>query len=170
MTSILKVDQLQDSGGNALITSDGAGNLTSGTIPAKTIGTGAVLQVVNGLGSAITVNTTTPTAVSSVSITTSSTSSKIFVIFSGNGNPNQVGGWQNMQVYRGSTGVGRRIVFENGGASSNNVPFALQALDTPSTTSSVTYEARAWQGSGSWTYGEGGDLYATTITAFEIAG
>ena len=43
MTSILKVDQLQDSGGNALITSDGAGNLTAGTIPAKTIGTGAVL-------------------------------------------------------------------------------------------------------------------------------
>ena len=29
MSSILKVDQLQDSGGNALITSDGAGNLTT---------------------------------------------------------------------------------------------------------------------------------------------
>ena len=29
MTSILKVDQLQDSGGNALITSDGSGNLTT---------------------------------------------------------------------------------------------------------------------------------------------
>jgi hypothetical protein len=29
MTSILKVDQLQDSGGNAIITSDGSGNLTT---------------------------------------------------------------------------------------------------------------------------------------------
>ena len=29
MSSILKVDQLQDSGGNAIITSDGAGNLTT---------------------------------------------------------------------------------------------------------------------------------------------
>jgi hypothetical protein len=29
MTSILKVDQLQDSGGNALITSDGSGNITT---------------------------------------------------------------------------------------------------------------------------------------------
>ena len=29
MSSILKVDQLQDSGGNALITSDGSGNLTT---------------------------------------------------------------------------------------------------------------------------------------------
>ena len=47
MSSILKVDQLQDSGGNAIITSDGSGNLTAGTIPATTIGTGAVLQVVN---------------------------------------------------------------------------------------------------------------------------
>ena len=28
MTSILKVDQLQDSGGNAIITSDGSGNVT----------------------------------------------------------------------------------------------------------------------------------------------
>jgi hypothetical protein len=34
MSSILKVDQLQDSGGNAIITSDGSGNLTAGTIPA----------------------------------------------------------------------------------------------------------------------------------------
>ena len=29
MSSILKVDQLQDSGGNNLITSDGSGNVTS---------------------------------------------------------------------------------------------------------------------------------------------
>ena len=28
MSSILKVDQLQDSGGNAIITSDGSGNVT----------------------------------------------------------------------------------------------------------------------------------------------
>ena len=32
MSSILKVDQLQDSGGNALITSDGAGNITAGVV------------------------------------------------------------------------------------------------------------------------------------------
>jgi len=31
MTSILKVDQLQDSGGNAIITSDGAGNVSLNT-------------------------------------------------------------------------------------------------------------------------------------------
>ena len=32
MSSILKVDQLQDSGGNAIITSDGSGNLTTQNI------------------------------------------------------------------------------------------------------------------------------------------
>ena len=32
MTSILKVDQLQDSGGNAIITSDGAGNITTSNL------------------------------------------------------------------------------------------------------------------------------------------
>ena len=32
MSSILKVDQLQDSGGNALITSDGSGNLTASAV------------------------------------------------------------------------------------------------------------------------------------------
>ena len=32
MSSILKVDQLQDSGGNALITSDGSGTITAGAV------------------------------------------------------------------------------------------------------------------------------------------
>ena len=32
MSSILKVDQLQDSGGNAIITSDGAGSITPGSL------------------------------------------------------------------------------------------------------------------------------------------
>ena len=32
MSSILKVDQLQDSGGNAIITSDGSGTITAGAV------------------------------------------------------------------------------------------------------------------------------------------
>ena len=38
MSSILKVDQLQDSGGNAIITSDGAGNITPASAFATTNG------------------------------------------------------------------------------------------------------------------------------------
>ena len=32
MSSILKVDTLQDSGGNAIITSDGSGNITTNKV------------------------------------------------------------------------------------------------------------------------------------------
>jgi hypothetical protein len=40
MTSILKVDQLQDSGGNAIITSDGAGNVSLNTTIENFVSTG----------------------------------------------------------------------------------------------------------------------------------
>ena len=40
MTSILKVDQLQDSGGNAIITSDGAGNVSLNTTMENFVSTG----------------------------------------------------------------------------------------------------------------------------------
>ena len=131
---------------------------------------GTVLQVVNSTGTDTTVNTSTPTTVSSVSITPSSTSSKIFVIFSGHGNANQTGGWHKMRIYRDSTGVGNFLTFENMGGSSANIPVVNQVLDTPSTTSSITYTAKAFQGSGSFRYGEGGDNNAVVMTAMEIQG
>ena len=76
MSSILKVDQLQDSGGNNLVTSNGSGVITAA-------GFGKVGQVLQ------TVKTDTFTSTStsftditglSVSITPSSTSSKILVM------------------------------------------------------------------------------------------
>jgi len=50
MTSILKVDQLQDSGGNAIITSDGAGNITTPGITTYT--NSDALTLFNATGSA----------------------------------------------------------------------------------------------------------------------
>ena len=153
-------------------------NNVTGTLPAANVDTltssnlptGTVLQVVNSTGTDTTVNTSTPTTVSSLSITPSSTSSKIFVIFSGHGNPGQTGGWHKMQIYRDGTGVGNLLTFENAGGSSNNVPVVNQVLDTPSTTSSITYTTKAYQGSGSFRYGEGGDDHAVVMTAMEIKG
>ena len=96
MSSILKVDQLQDSGGNSIISSNGSGTFTPGSlnianaqiasdaaIATTKLGTGAVLQVqqANFAG-----NTNTSTATSytdngtQVSITPLSSSSKILVI------------------------------------------------------------------------------------------
>ena len=36
MTSIIKVNQIQDGGGNAIITSDGSGNITTQNVAANT--------------------------------------------------------------------------------------------------------------------------------------
>ena len=78
MSSILKVDQLKDSGGNAIITSDGSGNITTGK------GMGKVLQVVQGSNDA-TVSTTSTSFVDITSVTASitpiSSSNKIMVIY-----------------------------------------------------------------------------------------
>ena len=77
MASILKVNQLQDLGGNAIITSDGSGNITTGT------GFGKVLQVV-GTQTSTVFSTTSTSYVDvtgfSLSITPSSTSNKILVL------------------------------------------------------------------------------------------
>ena len=102
----------------------------SGAIDNTNLPSGTVLQVVNSTGTDTTVNTSTPTTISSLSITPSSTSSKIFVIFSGHGNANQTGGWHKMQIYRDSTGVGNLLTFENAGGTSVNIPVVNQVLDT----------------------------------------
>ena len=94
MSSILKVDQLQDSGGNSIISSNGSGTFTPGSlnianaqiasnaaIATSKLGTGAVLQVVYNSYST-EVASTSDTIVSTgleATITPSSTSSKIFV-------------------------------------------------------------------------------------------
>jgi hypothetical protein len=115
---------------------------------------------------AVTVNTTTPTSICNVTIAVSGTK-KIMIVATGDGNPNQTGGWHNLALYRDGTLIGKAIINENGGGSSKNCPWALCHLDQP-TAGTRTYEVRAWQGSGSFTYGEVGDSQAPTILAVEI--
>jgi hypothetical protein len=114
---------------------------------------------------AITVNTGTPTAIASCSITT--TGKSVLLVSTGDGNPNQAGGWHYLRLYRDSTDIGKLIINENAGGTSANCPFAVCFIDAPSA-GTYTYSIRAWQGSGSFTYGEGGDVQAPTIWASEI--
>jgi hypothetical protein len=114
---------------------------------------------------AITVNTGTPTAIASCSITT--TGKSVLLVGTGDGNPNQAGGWQRLRLYRGETAIGKQIISENPGGNSANCPFAVCFIDTPSA-GTYTYSIRAWQGSGSFTYGEEGDVQAPTIWASEV--
>ena len=151
MSSILKVDQLQDSGGNAIITSDGSGNITTGT------GMGKVLQVVN------TVNTTRSTRASSsfgdisgqtVNITPSSSSNKILIInyTSFALADNSYGFFKLLRdstVIQSGTDDGNRIgcLTSIAGVGTNAVhhirSISFQVLDTPNTTSQITYKMQS---------------------------
>jgi hypothetical protein len=113
----------------------------------------------------ITVNTATPTTIASCTITTSG--KPILLVSTGDGNPNQAGGWQRLRLYRDETAIGKQVINENAGGNSANCPFALCFIDTPSA-GTYTYTTRAWQGSGSFTYGEEGDVQAPTILAVEL--
>ena len=186
MSSILKVDQLQDSGGNAIITSDGAGNLTAGTIPAKTIGTGAVLQVVfSQLNTQFNTNAdfgSTGNATGlKASITPSSTSSKIFVTACvspstvGNGtNTNKIALLGLKHNTSGTLLIRHRIGAD---LSATNKDFfgssILNYLHSPSSTSSQEYEVTL--GRWSSTYDNSveicdGGTQQSNITLMEIAG
>jgi hypothetical protein len=114
---------------------------------------------------AVTVNTTTPTTIASCSITTGG--KPVLLVGTGDGNPNQSGGWHILQIYRDATAVGKLVINENAGGSSANCPFALCFIDAPGA-GTYTYTIKANQGSGSFTYGETGDGQAPTILAVEL--
>ena len=85
----------------------------------------------------------------------------------GNSNPGQTGGFFLYRLYRDSIEIGKRHKAENGGGSSQNFVFAITTIDdAPAGT--YTYSIKAYQGSGTHTFGEDGDVEAAVITAHEI--
>ena len=148
MTSILKVDQLQDSGGNAIITSDGAGNITTPGII-----TGKVLQVSQNIHT-FSFNTSSSTYVDTGMTTTvmtpASTSSKFLITFNtvihaNNGAYSNV--TANFAIYK-SVGGGayssietemNRFRFENTGGLYDGTQ-VINLLHSPSTTSTVQFK------------------------------
>lgn len=184
MSSILKVDQLQDSGGNAIITSDGSGNLTAGTIPATAIGTGAVLQVKQQAFSSLQTTSTSYTSIGSLSITPNSASNKILittlnhVYVSSYSTDTWRGGLQKIMrdvtttiLTDGTNGYGEGAFFV--GNSDRYMCYStLHYLDSPNTTNAVTYDMQVRSKTDGATaifnlatYGSGG-----RITLMEIAG
>lgn len=114
---------------------------------------------------AITVNTSTPTVIASASITTNGY--PVLLAASGDQNPNQPNGWHYVQFAVDNIAIGKLIINENAGGTSKNCPFALTHIHHPPA-GTYTFQVRAWQGSGSMTYGEAGDGQAPTITAVEL--
>lgn len=155
MSSILKVDQLQDSGGNAIITSDGAGNITNPGIT-----TGKVLQVVSATDSTSRSTTSTSFVTASntlsVNITPSSTSNKILVLAQSNTNSSSGAGYQYITLFRDSTNLGdssngMNVASNVTGVQTSYTPVSLKFLDSPNTTSAITYQVYFRSNSASYT-------------------
>jgi hypothetical protein len=151
-------------------------NNTISAITALPAGVGGkVLQVVNTTGTTQrTTNNTTFTGPGySLSITPSSTSSKILIMFSSMGYADTTAQGSIYTIYRNAVNLGDGTVglmqFRNSGG---NLEYGLstQVYDTPSTTSAITYGVyQKAEGGGAISYfsKSGAPSY---LTAMEIAG
>lgn len=164
-----------------------AGSTLTGTqsIPKSTLPTGSVLQAVLGTAVGLTAsngtypNVSTRATVNSLSITPISSSSKVYVTYSGwwypyDGSPsdnNQIG--QTGAIYRNSTVITAAGIWEiQVSAASSYTYYGMQsfvALDSPGTTSAITYSLQM--------YGWGGNSSTVVLretggilVAMEIAG
>ena len=167
-------------------------NASAGIVASKLSGTGKVLQVVStsktDTFSLATGSTYTDITGLSVSITPSSASNKILVMYNVSVGSNGTSGFAYTKLLRGSTSIfvgdtaGSRISASNGGTSiSSNVisKHCIQFLDSPSTTSSTTYKIQAYAQVGTAqiyvnrTYSDldttGFTRDASSITVMEIA-
>ena len=154
------------------VTSAGIPTLASTNMP-----TGSVLQVVsaiNSSGNQIEIATTTETDIITLNITPKSTSSKILVTFSG-------GEWgyydgavyqAYINMYRDSTAI-MKLRHSNRASEGNELSggASLVYMDSPSTTSQITYRIKAITNTGnSVLITRSDDSSRFTLTAMEIAG
>ena len=132
---------------------------------------GSVLQVVHVDGPASTVSKTGAGSLTVISaaITPSSTSNKVLVLgtayASGSGGSNT---WLQIQILRGATNL-RNGPYQGISLANQGSALATNHLDSPSTTSSTTYNINIERGS-SGTNGWDASASRSSITLMEIAG
>lgn len=161
------------------ITINGGGTITglSATgISAEPAFPGNILQVVNGTTSTA-VSTSGTTYIDTgltATITPSSASNKILVLVSQNGinkdNINQNAGL-NLKLFRGATEIGFGYVFGFTGSAIRNYPGtgSFCVLDSPATTSPVTYKTQFMNDSGAGTVEVQRVNSTSQITLLEVA-
>ena len=155
MASTIKVDTIQDSGGNNLLVSDGSGTLTTNNINKGKIG--QVVQNIITSGNASTSSSSYQSTSHTVTITPTATSSKVLVEFNLGGGTQSNNVAVSFAIYRGTTQVTQSMgVYQNAGGQVN-AGQTLRYLDSPSTTSATTYTVYFKNNQGSGTvnvYGE----------------
>ena len=170
MGSTLSVTTLQGltSGVNANQVVIPTGHKIIGTDTGSVYAPGSVIQVVQGIATAITVGTATPTTIVQANITVQQ-GSKVFVTGCGDMNPANAGEWHYYQIYRDSSAVSQRYIGQSAGIS-YNLPFSISYVEISGLNAGTyTYSLRAFQGVGTMTYGETGNIQAPTIVLMEIA-
>jgi len=147
------------------------------TLPSA-IATGKVLQVVTATEdtqrSTTSTSFVTASNTLSVNITPSSTSSKIFITYNGSGYKNGNNQESYTTIFRDSTNIGNEnmgLTIFWVGTDDLSVPHSASIVDSPNTTSQITYQVRIRTDAGTFLFpyksGAGNGVLAT-ITAFEI--
>ncbi len=163
---------------------DGSGDLTiqqNGALVNKITSTGftihrpgTVLQVVSANVAATTATTTSTSFVTtnfSASITPTSATSKVYVVFMGTSWNQGTSGYYGMQtLYRGSTNLGGLDGMTQNSSGAVWHAFTISYVDSPATTSSTTYAIyhRSVNGSNQVNVGWGADGKCTFVL-MEIA-
>ena len=171
MASKIKVDTLETANGSGTIAlSNQLSGMTSASVPS-----GSMLQIVQA--SATTRNVTTSTSYVatgySVTITPSSTSSKILILHQGMLNIQADSQFHRATLYRGSTNLGdgtddtMGAVYVNG-ATDTHAPVTFNYLDSPSTTNATTYQIYHKVSGGTGRYN--GNVFKLNMIAMEIQG
>ena len=173
----------------AVSTIDNSGISASAAISTTKLGTGAVLQVVSTTKTdsftSTTANSFTDITSMSVSITPTSSSSKIYVTVTGTCSGQSATSGSQIRLVRGSTAI---CIGDASGsmtqASTNSYqldvnqsnPFSISFLDSPATTSSTTYKIQFFITAGTFYFNRtqndansSNGRYASTITVMEIA-
>ena len=151
--------------------------IAANAVTAPKRGPGAILQVVNVdiANTTITTNSTSFVSMNtSVSITPSATSSKVLILLTGGGTylPTSTS-FAYITVYRDSTNIGDSTTglesMYNTGTSYAIIPHSLSVLDSPNTTSAITYTIYARCINGTYQF-QNTDRAHATLTAMEVAG
>jgi len=145
MASILRFDNWQNSDGTSIATTDASGNISFAGSLGATGGVGKILQVVRATDTTdrTTSSATVIDAGISVTITPTSTSSSIIVIWSVNARPANGGFvWQLITDSSNNSISGSKGAVGSTNTNDGLLLSTVFGYDTPATTSATTYKGR----------------------------
>jgi len=151
-------------------------NASAAIAGTKLSGAGKVLQVITATDSTQRSTTSssfvTASNTLSVSITPSSASNKVFITVTGNLYIDIAGGYALATIYRNSTNLGSADGMACVYSSSTSLPIgsmSMSVLDSPNTTSSITYQVYVRKNANPSTVYMQEPAGKSSITCFEIA-